>query len=118
MNIFKKIKRRARDIIRAAKGEPWGEVLRPSRLSANGQQLKVETFAAEQFIGPVIDEFVKPEAVMNCYRRGLASEIGHNLLAAGVLTEEISQAPHELGLRGYTMRLTVKVVRPEEVAGR
>lgn len=115
MKLFKEIKRRARNVVLAARGKEtrWWENTEPVKIKI-GPPLKVETFAAEQFIGMQVDEWLKPETVMNCYRRGLAAEIGHKLLEEGALVEEISQRPHELGLRGYTMRLTVKVVVSEE----
>lgn len=115
MSIFKEIKRRARNVVLAARGKEtrWWENAEPVKIKI-GPPLKVETFAAEQFIGMQVDEFVDPEKVMNCYRRGLATEIGHALLDAGVLEEKIGQRPHELGLRGHTMRLSVRVVVSEE----
>lgn len=115
MKLFKEIKRRARNVALAiaGKGAGWQEKLEPVEIKV-GPPLKVETFAAERFIGPIIDEYIKPEAVMDCYRRGLAADIGHQLLDEGAITEEISQRPHELGLIGHTLRLTVRVVVPEE----
>lgn len=114
MRLFKEIKRRAHNVAQAiaGKGPGWQEKLGPVKLTIN--QMRVETFAAEQSLGLIVDEFVKPEVVMDHYRRGLAAEIGHKLLDEGFLVEEISQRPHELGLRGPTLRLTVRVVRPEE----
>lgn len=117
MTLFKEIKRRVRNVGLALIGKEtrWLEKMEPNKIKI-GPPVKVETFAAEQFIGPQVDEWVKPEAVMNCYRRGLAAEIGHKLLEEGVLMEEITQRPHDLGLLGYTMRLSLRVVRPEEEA--
>ncbi len=111
MKLFDKIKRRARDVIRAAKGEPWGELVRLPEVKR--VEAKVETFAAEQYIGPLFDT-VPQEAVMRSYRRSLATDLAHHLLDAGALMEEIRQDPHELGLLGYTMRLAVRVVIPEK----
>lgn len=113
MKLFNEIKRRARDVIRAAKGEPWGELVRPVEFKRT--EAKVETFAAEQYIGTIDEKFVPREAVLRTHRRSLAVDLARCLLDAGVLREEISQRPHELGLLGYTMRLTVKVVIPEGV---
>lgn len=117
MKLFKEIKRRAHNVALAiaGKGPGWQEKLEPVKLTIN--QLRVETFAAEQFIGLLVDDWVKPEAVMNCYRRGLAAEIGHKLLEEGVLVEEIGQRPNDLGPRGYTMRLTARVVVPDGEEG-
>ena len=112
MKLFKEIKRRVRNVVLAVAGkDPFPPL---TELPIGGKQVRVETFAAERFISPIIDEFVKPETAMTMYRRGLAAEIGHALLDAGYLKEEIGQRPHELGLRGYTMRLTVRVVKTEE----
>lgn len=114
MKLFKEIRRRTRNaaLAIAGKGPGWQEKLEPVKITIN--QTRVETFAAEQFLGLIVDEFVKPEVVMDHYRRGLAAEIGHKLLDEGFLVEEISQRPHELGLRDPTLRLTVRVVRPEK----
>lgn len=115
MKIFKEIKRRARNVALAAmgKGAGWQEKLEPVKIKIESP-LKIELFAAEQFIGLQVDEIVSPERVMDFYRRSLAGEIGRRLLEEGALIEEITQQPHELGLRGYTMRLTAKVVVSEE----
>ena len=114
MKLIKELKRRAHNVALAVAGkEPPGPVaLAPVKVELH--QAKVETFAAGRFIEPIFDEFVKHEAVMEHHRRGLAAEIGRNLLEAGYIKEEIIERPHELGLRGYIMRLTVKVVKPEE----
>lgn len=115
MKLFKEIKRRARNVRRALRGEGVGSHPPIKVTVGKTAPVKIETFAAEQFIGLLIDEFVKPETVMECYRRDLAAKIGRELLKAGYLKEEIGQRPHELGSRGYTMRLTVRVVKNEEV---
>lgn len=114
MKVFKEIKRRVHNMALAAmgRGAGWQEKLDPVNIKI-GPPLKVETFAAEQFIGPHIDEFVMPETVMNFRRRELAAEIGRSLLDAGCIKEEISQRPHELGLEGHTLRLSVRVVVPD-----
>lgn len=114
MKLIKEIKRRAHNVWLAAAGkEPLGPIaLKPIRIESH--QAKVETFAAGRFIEPILDENVRPEVVMEHHRRGLAAEIGRNLLDEGYIKEEIIQRPHELGLCGYIVRLTVKVVKPEE----
>lgn len=114
MSIFKEIKRRARNVALAAmgRGAGWQEKLEPVQIKIS--PMRVSTFRAEQIIGPIIDEFARPEVVMESYRRGLAEEIGRKLLDEGVIAEEISPHLHELGLRGPVMRMTVKVVIPEE----
>lgn len=111
MKLFDKIKRRARDVIRAAKGEPWGELVRPVEFKRT--EAKVETFAAERYLPPIIDEFVLPEAVMITYRRELSEDLARCLLDAGALMEEVREGS-ELGLPGHYLRMTVKVVVPEE----
>lgn len=115
MKLFKKIKRRVRDVISAAKGEPWGDV-RPLQFNAPGQSVKVETYAAEHFIGIDIDEFLASEVRLDFCRQQLAHQIASGLLAAGYFEEEIRERPHELGLRGKTLRLTLRVVRTEEAS--
>lgn len=113
MKLFNEIKRRARDVIRAAKGEPWGELVRPVEFKR--MEAKIETFAAERYLPPIIDEFVLPEAVMITYRRELSEDLARCLLDAGALMEEVREGPHELGLPGHYVRMTVKVVIPEGV---
>lgn len=113
MKLFDKIKRRARDVIRAAKGEPWGDPVRLPEFKR--EEAKVETFTAERYIPPVFDDFELPEAVMISYRRALSEDLARSLLDAGALVEEIREGPHELGLPGHYARMTVNVVLPEGV---
>lgn len=114
MKLIKEIKRRARNVALAVAGKEPFEPLLPNPVKIEIQQTKVETFAAGRFIEPILDENVRPEVVMEHHRRGLAAEIGRNLLDEGYIKEEIIERPHELGLRGYIVRMTVKVVKPEE----
>lgn len=113
MKLFKEIKRRVRNVARAAAGK---DIFPPMvEMPITREQVKVETFAAEQYIGPIVEAWTKnPEEVVEFYRRQLAVEIGRKLLEEGVLMEELSQRPHEPGLRGYTLRLSARVVIPEE----
>ena len=116
MTLFKEIKRRARNVVLAlaGKGAGWQEKLEPVQIKV-GPSVKVETFAAERFVEN-IDEFMKPEMMVDCYRKQLAAKIAGDLLAAGCFEEEMGERPHELGLRGTTLRLTLRVLRPEEEA--
>lgn len=116
MKLFKEIKRRAHNVVLAiaGKGPEWQEKLEPVKITINPGH--VETFAAERVIVNIAEKWAKSETVKACYRRGLAAEIGYKLLDAGVIVEEITQRPNEMGRHDFTLRLSVRVVVPKEGA--
>lgn len=112
MKLIKEIKRRVRNVAKAAAGKEFFSP--PVEVRLSRAQVELETFAAERFISLAVDELTEPEKLMEYYRRDLAKEIGSRLLYAGALKEEIIQGPNEWGLRGRTLRLSVRAVIPEE----
>lgn len=122
MKLFDKIKRRARDVIRAAKGEPWGDLARPVEFIRT--EAKVETFRVEHRTGPIHGSAYTRENVMAAEVRQAAKELGLYLLEAGFIKTERTEDHDPLYYAiapdagpGYLTAMEVKVVKPDRTEG-
>ena len=119
MKLIDKIKRRGRDIIRAAKGAPWGEwaeVRRPEVQLITQQPARVETYALQHLAGPFFEgiEPVSIDRVVDNVRKNMAKEIGLGLLEKGLITTETTDGKVR-GQDGVFIRMQVKVVVPDDL---
>lgn len=126
MKIFDKIKRRARDVIRAAKGEPWGELGQPVQFERI--EAEVETYRVTGNTGhlsELIDNNTK-DLIRRIEIKDAAARLGIGLLEDGLLKVEITENLDPLSLQlareynafpGYAIALEAKVVKPEQREG-
>lgn len=122
MKLFDKIKRRARDIIRAAKGEPWGDLVRPVEFKRI--EAKVETYRHEHHTGPIHGSAYTRENVLAAEVEQAAKEMGLHLLRAGFIKltrvedhDPLNYAMAPDAFPGYCVTLEVKVVIPDRTEG-
>lgn len=115
MKLIKEIKRRARNVTLAVLGKEPERPLLPDPLKIEAHQAKVETFRHEQTLNPFIDEIIPFDQVVKHTRREMARDLGMMLLDAGAFKFEILEGRNIMGLPGHTLRLEIKLIRPEEV---
>lgn len=122
MKLFDKIKRRARDVIRAAKGEPWGDLARPVEFIRT--EAKVETYRHEHHTGPIHGSAYTRENVLAAEVEQAAKVMGLHLLRAGFIKLERVEVHDPLyhaiapdAGPGYITTLEVKVIKPEQREG-
>lgn len=122
MKLFDKIKRRARDVIRAAKGEPWGELTRPVEFKRT--EAKVETYRVTSRTGPFKGGEAMKDTILGIETKHAAYQLGVALLEKGLLALEVTE-DHDPAMYamapdafpGYCIALEVKVVRPDRTEG-
>lgn len=124
MEIFDKIKRRARDVIRAAKGEPWGDLVRPVEFKR--VEAEVETYRITGHSGPIRGSDSMKERILRIEIEDAAARLGRALLEKDLLKLEVAEDHDPLSLQlarerdafpGYAVALEVKVVKPEQMEG-
>ena len=122
MEIFDKIKRRARDVIKAAKGEPWGELVRPVEFKR--MEAKVETYRVTSRTGPFKGGEATKDTILRVETAHAAARLGQALLERGLLVLEVTE-DHDPAMYamapdafpGYRVELEVKVVIPDRTEG-
>lgn len=122
MKLFDKIKRRARDVIRAAKGEPWGDLARPVEFKR--VDAEVETYRVTSRTGPFKGGEAVKDTILRMETKHAAYLLGVALLEKGLLVLEVTEDHDPLNYAmapdafpGYHIALEVKVVRPTRTEG-
>lgn len=124
MKLFDKIKRRARDVIRAAKGEPWGDLVRPVEFKR--VETKVETYRVTGHSGPFRGNDNMKDTILRIETADAAARLGRALLEKGLLTVEVTEDHDPISLQlarerdafpGYCVTMEVKVVTPDRTEG-
>lgn len=115
MKLFDKIKRRARDVIRAAKGEPWGELGQPVRFER--LEAKVETYRITSRSGPFRGGDSMKDTILRIETKNAAAQLGIALFEKGLVALEVTEDHDPLNYAmmpdafpGYCVALEVKVV--------